>query len=370
MGSQQLETMVPFVDLEPIHAQLKAAILDEIAELIDTGAFVNGPQIAAFEEAFAAYCGSSHCVGVSSGIDALRLALEAGGIEQGDEVIVPAHTFVATFAAVTQVGGRPVPVDVSEDDYCLDPARVGGSARFLMPVHLYGQMADMQVLEKIAVEAEMTIVEDACQAHGASRDGWTAGTVGAAGAFSFYPSKNLGAMGDAGALITDDAEIAERARILREHGQTAKYHHEAVGYTARLDTLQAIVLLHKLELLDEWIEQRRAAARFYTETLAGVGDLRLPSVARGSEPAWHLYVVRTEDPSSLGAYLAGHGIGTGRHYPEPPHLSPAFSSLGYARGDFPVAEAIAEEGLSVPLFPGITEEQLDAVAAAIVAYFG
>jgi dTDP-4-amino-4,6-dideoxygalactose transaminase len=358
------------VDLGPSHAPLKEALLDEIAGLIDSGAFVNGPQVSRFEEAFAAYCGTSYCVGVSSGIDALQLALEALGIERGDEVVVPAHTFAATFAAVTNVGGVPVPVDVGETDYCLDANGIRGSSRFVVPVHLYGQMADMAAIEDVARQLGMAVVEDACQAHGASRDGRRAGTTGAAAAFSFYASKNLGAMGDAGAVVTADEKVAERVRMLREHGQLGKYRHEVPGHTARLDTMQAIVLLHKLRRLDAWNEERRAAASFYTEALEGVGGLRLPPVSRASEPVWHLYVVRTAERDELASFLAGRGIATGLHYPEPPHLSPAFSRLGYTRGDFPVAEALADEGLSLPLFPGITDEQLEAVRSAIADYFG
>ena len=230
-------------------------------------------------------------------------------------------------------------------------------------------MADMRALRSLAERTGLAIVEDACQAHGAERDGFRAGAAGLAGAFSFYPAKNLGAMGDAGALTTDDASLAESVRALREHGQRRKYHHDLEGYTARLDTIQAIVLELKLRLLDGWNEERRAAARFLAEALAGVGDLVLPEIAPGSTPVWHLYVVRTADPEALGGFLRERGIATGRHYPEPVHLAPAYAHLGYSAGAFPVAEQVAREGLSLPMFPGISEAQLTAVADAIGAFF-
>lgn len=286
---------------------------------------------------------------------------------------MPAMTFVATFEAVVRARGRVVVVDVGEDDAGLDPAgaaaAVGPNTRFLLPVHLYGQMADMRALGSLAAKHGLTILEDACQAHGAERDGLGAGAAGAAAAFSFYPSKNLGAMGDAGALVLDDEDAASTARALREHGQTSAYHSARVGMTSRLDTLQALVLLRKLPLLERWNAERAQAASFYGEALQGVGDLRLPARVAGARHVWHVYQVRTRDPEALGAYLAGRGIGTKRHYPEPPHLSAAFADLGHPAGSFPVAEAIARETLSLPLFPGITEEQLAAVVDAVVDFF-
>src|SRR6266508_5353883 len=241
-----LSCPVPFLDLGPLHQELKEGVLAAIGELIDSGEFTNGGQVAEFETAFARFCGVRHCVGVSSGLDALRLGLLAAGTEAGDEVLVPAHTFVATLEAVTQAGGVPVLVDVGETDYAIDvaaaEAAVGPRTRFLLPVHLYGQLADMGGLTELAERAGLRIVEDACQAHGARRDGRAAGASGLAGAFSFYPAKNLGAMGDAGALVTSDEDLAGVARALREHGQRSKYEHEREGYTARLDTIQAIVL--------------------------------------------------------------------------------------------------------------------------------
>jgi dTDP-4-amino-4,6-dideoxygalactose transaminase len=364
---------VPFLDLRPSNGPLATLLLEEIAELVESGAFTNGPQVAAFEEAFASYCGAPFCVGMGSGLDALRLALVGAGLERGDEVVVPAQTFVATYEAVTQAGGLPVVADVSDVDCGLDPdaaaAAVGPRTRFLLPVHLYGQMADLRALSALANRHGLEVVEDACQAHGARRDGVAAGTAGLAGAFSFYPGKNLGAFGDAGALVTRDVELARRSVALREHGQSRKYVHDLEGYTARLDSIQALVLLRKLALLDAWNAERQVAAAYYNAELEGVGDLRLPPVAPGSQPVWHLYVVRTAEPTALAETLRSRGIGSGRHYPEPPHLSVAYAHLGYRPGSFPVAEALAREGLSLPLFPGISEMQLAAVVAAVVEHF-
>ncbi len=373
MGTQATTTRVPFLDLGAIHSDLKEDLLEAFAALIDSGAFINGPQVREFEDAFATYVGTTEAIGLASGLDALRLGLLAMGIERGDEVLVPANTFVATLEAVTQAGGVPVPVEMSETDWNIDvaaaEAAIGEKTRFLLPVHLYGQMADMRALVTLADRHDLTVLEDACQAHGATRDGFAAGTLGAAAAFSFYPGKNLGAFGDAGALTTDNAALADVVRALREHGQRAKYQHEREGWTARLDTIQAIVLSAKLERLDGWNEERRAIARHYLERLAGVGDLDLPPVAADSEPVWHLFVVRTADPAALAEALNARGIATGRHYPDAVHLTEAYRGLGYERGAFPVAERHADRVLSLPIFPGMTIEAADAVVAAVSAFF-
>jgi dTDP-4-amino-4,6-dideoxygalactose transaminase len=364
---------VPFVDLGAANMMVRDRILARIAQTIDRGDFLNGTAVSEFEHRFAEYSGRNHCVAVSSGLDALRLSLLASGMASGSGVIVPASTFAATFEAVIQAGGAPVVVDVSEVDYNIDAdqaeAAAAAGTSHIVPVHLYGQMADMRRVSGLAETHGLKIVEDACQAHGASRDGVLAGSAGQAAAFSFYPPKNLGAMGDAGALVTDDEELASRARALRVHGETSKYHHEYVGYTARLDTIQAIVLLEKLPFLNEWNGRRQAAARFYTKSLSGLEGLRLPAEPAGSASVWHLYVVRVTEPDDLGSFLAARGIQTGRHYPEPVHLSPAYRNLGFAAGDFPVAEAVSREGLSLPLYPGITEAQLEWVCEAIIEYF-
>jgi dTDP-4-amino-4,6-dideoxygalactose transaminase len=365
---------VPFVDLGPASSAVKDRVLARISQTLDEGDFVNGDAVGKFERRFAEFVGRIHCVGVSSGLDALRLSLLASGVEPGSEVIVPAGTFAATFEAVVQAGGTPVVVDIGVEDYNLDveqtEAAAAAGASHMVPVHLYGQMADMRSLTRIAQKFGIEIVEDACQAHGAFRDGIPAGRASHAAAFSFYPSKNLGAMGDAGALVTDDEDLASRTRALRVHGETRKYHHEYVGYTARLDTIQAIVLLEKLPMLEEWNRKRRAAAQFYSDALLGVDGLRLPAEPPGSESVWHLYVVRVSEPERLADFLTERSIQTGRHYPEPAHLSPAYRHLGFAPGDFPVAEALAREGLSLPLYPGISEAQLEHVCGAIADYFG
>lgn len=364
---------VPFLDLAPSHARFRGPFLQAVEAMLDRGAFTNGPQVAAFEEAWARVCGTRHCVGVGSGLDALRIGLLALGLEPGDEVVVPAATFVATFEAVTQAGGVPVPVDVSPDDDGMDVAAVasvvGTRTRALLPVHLYGQMADMRALRGLAAAKGLLLLEDACQAHGATRGGLTAGAAGDAGAFSFYPGKNLGGVGDAGALVTDDPLVADIARALREHGQRAKYMHLRPGYTARLDTIQAIALLVKLDSLPAWNRQRAFAAATYDSLLEEVGDLQLPPRAVGSASAWHLYVVRTAYRDELAHALRARGIGTGLHYPEPPHLSGAYASLGYGRGAFPVAERLSRECLSLPLFPGIDDRQQETVADAVRGFF-
>ena len=364
---------VPFVDLGPSSRAVSSDVLSELARLIENGAFINGPYVESFEQAFAASCERGACVGVASGLDALRLGLVAAGLEPGEGVVVPAMTFIATFEAVVQAGGRPILVDVREDDAGMDPdaaaSAVDGSTRSLLPVHLYGQLSDVRALTALAERHGLALVEDACQAHGAERDGVRAGSAGVAAAFSFYPSKNLGAWGDAGALVTDDEALAARVRALRTHGELTRYHSESIGYTARLDAVQALVLSHKLPHLASWNAERQRAAAYYHEALTDVGDLRLPAAVDGSTHVWHVYAVRTADPAALADSLASRGVSTGRHYPEPPHLSPAFAHLGLPEGSFPVAEAIARETLSLPIFPGITDAQLEAVVEGIREFF-
>jgi dTDP-3-amino-3,4,6-trideoxy-alpha-D-glucose transaminase len=373
MATTKSAITVPFLDLSVTHEPLKDSLLAAFERLIDSSAFTNGPQVSTFEREWAAFSGTERCVGVASGLDALRLALIAAGIRPGDEVIVPAHTFAATFEAVVQAGGVPVPVDISLQDYNLDvdamADAVSPRSRFLMPVHLYGQLCDLSAVARLGSAAGLLTIEDACQAHGAIRDGNRPGERAVAAAFSFYPGKNLGAMGDAGALITDDDELADRVVALREHGQRAKYRHDLVGYTARLDTIQAMVLLTKLPLLDDWNAARRAIASEYQGRLAGIGDLSLPTVPEGSEPSWHLFVVRTRSPDKLAAFLADRGISTGRHYPELPHLSEAYRWLGYRYGEYPAAETLAREALSLPIFPGMTKHQVGAVIEAVSDFF-
>ncbi len=363
---------VPFVDLAVQTEAVRGQVRDDLDVLMENGGFVNGPVVEGFESAYASRLGRKHCVGVASGLDALRLGLVALGLEAGAEVIVPAMTFVATFEAVVQAGGRPVVVDVGEDaniDVTAAAAAVGPQTFALLPVHLYGQMADIGALQELARVRGLVLLEDACQAHAARRDGVQAGAAGHGSAFSFYPSKNLGAMGDAGAFLTDDDVCAATVRALRQHGEHSRYRSAFVGYTARLDALQAAVLSRKLPFLDAWNEDRRRAAAFYSAELLDAGDLRLPVVHPTAEHVWHLYTIRTADPVALAAFLEGRGVMTGRHYPEPPHLSAAFAHLGLREGAFPVAEAIADETLSLPLYPGIGEPELAAVVDGIREFF-
>ena len=364
---------VPFIDLRTSNAEVADELLADFAALIDSGAFTNGPQVEEFEQLFARYCGTAESIGVGSGLAALRLALQAVGVGPGDEVILPAFTFVATAEAVSQVGARPALVDILDEGAVIDPAAVAAAVTIrtaaVIPVHLYGQMADMRAIGELAAADDLHVIADACQAHGAARDGLTAGSSGDAAAFSFYPGKNLGAFGDAGALSTDDPAIADQVRALREHGQRTKYHHDVEGDTARLDTMQALVLLRKLPLLNGWNEQRRRAAALYAEELEGVGDLRPAHRFPGSSHVWHLYVVRTKHRDDLASHLLHHGIGTGRHYPQPVHLAGAYARLGLGRGAFPVSERWADECLSLPMFPGITEPQLTTVCNAVAEFF-
>jgi dTDP-4-amino-4,6-dideoxygalactose transaminase len=364
---------VPFLWLPPVYEELRPELDAAFARVMRSGWFILGDEVRAWEEEFARYCGAAHCVGVASGLDAMVLTLRAWDVGPGDEVIVPSNTYIATWLAPSQVGARPVPVEPVEATYNIDPARIEAAitprTRAIIPVHLYGQAADMAPIREIAARRGIRVLEDAAQAAGARYRGKRVGALGDAGAFSFYPGKNLGAMGDAGAFVTNDDRLAARLRALREHGQARKHVHEVPGWTARLDTFQALVLSLKLPHLEEWNAERRAAAAFYLEALSGVGDLRLPPVAHGSEPVWHVFAVRTEDAEGLVASLAARGVQTGRHYPVPPHLSPAYAHLGYRAGSFPVTESLARELVSLPLFPGITEEQLVTVTAAVAAHF-
>ena len=369
-----LKAAVPFLDLARVNGPLKDAVLRDVAALIDSNAFTNGPQVEQFEQAWADYCGTRYCVGLASGLDALRLALIALELEAGDEVIVPANTFIASVEAITQAGGTPVLVDATDADWNIDVEAAGAAVsprtRAIMPVHLYGQMADMVALRDLAERHGLAIVEDACQAHGATRDGLRAGAAGTAGAFSFYPAKNLGAFGDAGALVTDDEQLALKMRALREHGQRAKYEHEREGFTARLDTIQAVVLASKLPLLDAWTADRRRVATQYLAELGGINDLALPLRPHGSDPVWHLFVICVPDADRLAETLRAAGVATGKHYPEAIHLMRAYAKLGHRPGDFPVAERLARHCLSLPIFAGMTSAETNAVVAAIDSALG
>lgn len=361
---------VPFLDLQTPHRELWPEIRDEFEKAFYSAGFVGGPHVSAFEEEFAAFCNVAGCASVNSGTDAIRLALIALGIGAGDEVICPAHTFIATSEAISQTGAKPVFVDIDPVTYTLDPKcvtrAITSRTRAIIPVHLYGQCADMDAILEIARKHNLLVVEDACQAHGASYKGRIAGSMGHAAAFSFYPGKNLGACGEAGAVTSNDLEIIRKVKMLRDHGQSQKYYHDMEGYNARMDALQAIVLRAKLKRLTAWNDARRQWAQYYNERLAGSPKITIPSVASDNVHVYHLYVILVENRDALQAELAKHGIGTGLHYPLPLHLQKAYKHLGYKEGDLPVTERVARTLLSLPMFPHLSREQVDYVCDRIL----
>jgi dTDP-4-amino-4,6-dideoxygalactose transaminase len=362
---------VPLIDLQLMHQDVAVEVEHGFAAVMSTGAFVDGPQVAAFEAEFAAYSGRRHCVGMANGTDAVELALRSIDLAPGDEVIIPANTFVATAEAICRAGGVPVAVDVSDDTLLLDPAAVepavGSRTRAVIPVHLFGQLAPMTPLRALAEHHRLTLIEDAAQAQGATQDGAGIGTGTLAAATSFYPGKNLGAYGDAGAVVCDDPETARRLRRLGNHGSERKYMHDELGFNSRLDTLQAVVLRAKLARLDGWNQQRRDAAGLYRQLLR---DTRVatPVVATGNTHVWHQYVVRVPDRDRVLDTLRAAGIGAAIHYPIPVHRQPAFA--GIARAGAAVAERAADEILSLPMFPGITEDQQHRVVEVLLGALG
>lgn len=375
MGLLAMTHAVPLVDLSAQYAAIGPEIDAAIRSVVERAAFIMGPDVQAFETEFAAFCATRHAVGVASGTAALELTLRACQIGAGDEVITSAHTFIATAEAISATGARPVFADIDPVTYTLDPeavaAAVTPATRAILPVHLYGQPAHMDRLLAIAARHHLVVVEDAAQAHGARWNGRPVGSLGHAACFSFYPGKNLGAYGDAGAVTTDDPQLAAQVALLRNHGRRSKYLHEIKGYGERLDTLQAAVLRAKLPHLPAWTAARQHLAARYSERLAPLAEfLTLPGVDPAAEAVWHLYVVRTQPRDALLDSLQQSGIGAGIHYPTPLHLQPAYADLGYRRGDLPVTERVAESCLSLPLYPEMTEAQQDAVVAAIAAFFG
>lgn len=362
---------VPLVDLHAQYRAIQPAIDSAIQSVIERTAFIMGPDVRSFEDEFARFCTSTHAVGVASGTAALELTLRACGIGAGDEVVTSAHTFIATAEAISAVGARPVFADIDARTYNLDAHAVEAvltpATRAILPVHIYGQPADMDALAALATRHNLVLIEDAAQAHGATWNGRTVGVLGDAACFSFYPGKNLGAYGDAGAVTTNDAQIAERVSLLRNHGRHSKYLHDIKGYGERMDTLQAAILRAKLEHLADWTDARRRLAARYSELLAGC-EVVLPYVAPAADPAWHLYVIRTPARDELLAHLNANGIGAGVHYPVPLHLQPAYADLGYQRGDLPVTETVADTCLSLPLYPEMTDEQQGYVVDAIRSF--
>jgi dTDP-4-amino-4,6-dideoxygalactose transaminase len=360
---------VPFVDLASQQAEIADEVLPVWRRQLESSSFIGGPEVDAFEREFAAYIGVQHVVGVSNGTDALELAYRAVGVRPGDEIIMPAYTFIATAEAASRLGAVPVFVDVDDEQLLIDPdaieAAITERTRVIAPVHLFGQTAPMERIVPIAERHGLVVVEDAAQSQGASGPAGRAGSIGRVAATSFYPGKNLGAAGDAGAVMTDDPELADVVRNLGGHGSTVKYVHDRVGMNARLDAVQAAVLRAKLRRLDDWNAARRVAADRYAELLGDIDGLRLPVERAGNDDVWHLYVVRVDDRDRVMAELAEAGIGTGIHYPTPVPLTRAYAPLGHGRGQFPVAEAAADRMLSLPMFPHLTEQQQRCVVTAL-----
>src|SRR5277367_6723493 len=388
---------IPFLDLVTPHVELEAELLAVCQKVLRTAGFVGGPMVEEFEREFAKFCDTKYCVGLASGTDAVRFALMAAGVKQGDTVVTVSHTFIATTEAITQAGAHIAFVDIDERTYCMDPAKLReylerachvdaatgklihtktkSPVTAVVPVHIYGQIADMDAILELTQRFNLIVVEDACQAHGAEyfskkENRWRkAGSMGDAGAFSFYPGKNLGACGEAGAVTTNNEQIARQIRLLRDHGQSRKYYHDVEGYNGRLDAIQAGILQVKLRHLAEWNRQRREAAARYHELLKGIWpDLRLPCEPSWSRSVYHLYVVRTAERDKLQDYLTRSGVGTGIHYPIPVHLQDAYRSMGFKQGDFPVAESVAAQVLSLPMFPGLTVAQQKGVFEEIAGF--
>ena len=359
---------IPFLDLTPTYLRSKVEIDSALARVTASAWFLLGNELTRFETEFAAYCGARHCSGVANGLDALHLSLLALGVGPGDEVLVPSNTYIATWLAVSQCGATPVPVEPDPATYNLDAERVQAAissrTKVVLPVHLYGQPADMDRINEISAANGIVVLDDCAQAHGALYKGRRVGSLAAVSAWSFYPGKNLGAMGDGGGVTTSDAELNDKIRVLRNYGSRLKYHNEVKGFNSRLDEIQAAVLSAKLKSLDLAGEQRLRIASSFSQGLAGA-PLVLPSVPAWALPAWHLYVIRHPDRDGLQSRLAAEGIGTLIHYPVPPHLQPAYRELGYGEGDFPVAESIHREVLSLPIWPGMSDAQVARVIDAV-----
>jgi len=361
-------SVIPFLDLKAQYSSIKAEVEAAVGRVLESGHYVLGPEVEAFEREFAAYCGAPHAVAVNSGTSALHLALLAAGIGPGDEVITTPFTFVATASAVCNAGARPVFVDIRRDSFTIDPdlieAAITPRTRALIPVHLYGQPADMNPILDIARRHGLSVIEDACQAHGAEYEGRRAGSMGDLGCFSFYPGKNLGACGEGGLVVARDAEHARKVRMLRDWGQERKYEHALPGFNFRMDAIQGAILRIKLRRLDAWTEGRRAAAARYATLLADAG-VDIPAEMPYARHVYHVYAVRTGERRARQDALHAEQIQTGIHYPIPVHLQPAYASLGYRAGDFPEAEAAAREVLSLPMFPELSDGQINQVVVAL-----
>ncbi len=362
--------MVPFLDIKAGYIELQGEFDDAYRRVMNSGWYLLGRELEAFETEFAAYCETKHCIGVANGLDALHLSLRACGIGPGDEVIVPSNTYIATWLAVSYAGAKPVPVEPDPVTYNLDPnlleAAITPRTKAIMPVHLYGQPANMDPILAIAQSHGLRVVEDAAQAHGARYKGRRTGSLGDAAGFSFYPGKNLGAFSDGGAVTTNDASLADHIRSLRNYGSHQKYHHDERGFNSRLDELQAAFLQVKLKKLDEWNERRRKMAEFYRSQLSTLkSQIVLPFVPAWADPVWHIFAIRSHCRDDLQKQLADAGIGTLIHYPKPPHLSGAYTSYGFEKGCFPIAAAIAASELSLPMGPHLSWDAQIAVCSSL-----
>ncbi|HPQ42815.1 MAG TPA: DegT/DnrJ/EryC1/StrS family aminotransferase [Syntrophales bacterium] len=360
---------VPFLNLKVQYKSIQNEIQDAISQVINNTAFAGGPFVARFEEEFASFCGCQHAIGVGSGTDALWLSLTALGIGEGDEVITVPDTFIATAEAISFCGAKPVFVDVDQDTYNMDPNRIEAAitqhTRAIIPVHLFGQMADMDPIMEIARRYGLFVVEDACQAHGSEYKGKRSGSIGDMGCFSFYPGKNLGAYGEAGAVVTNNSDLAERMRMFRDHGQAKKYYHGMIGWNARMDGIQGAILSTKLKHLDNWTEARRKNASLYTSLLATSDNIITPREADYAKHVYHVYAIRAQNRDNLIASLAEKEISCGIHYPVPIHLQVAYGFLGLGKESFPITEKCAEEFVSLPMFPELTQEQIEYVVEMI-----
>jgi dTDP-4-amino-4,6-dideoxygalactose transaminase len=379
-GEKQVCESVPLMRLDFAQPQLLEELMDAVRGVAERGAFTLGEPVEAFEREFAAYCDSDHAIGVSSGTEALVLALRALGIGAGDEVLVPTNSFIATAEAVSAVGATPRLLDVDPESHLITAEIVAGSlapnVRCIIPVHLFGATVDLDPILELAHDAGVHVIEDACQAHGARYRGRRVGSLGVFGCFSFYPTKNLGAWGDGGAVVTSVPELAERVRLLRAHGEQPRYHHRIVGTTARLDALQAAVLSRKLALLDDWNEQRRELGSFLRARLDGLSEhtgeaesispTRLPFAE--ADHVYHLFVVRTDERDALRAHLSQWGVASAVHYPTPIHLTEAYAHLGFGHGSLPVSEQLADRICSLPLYPSMTELELERISAAVSSF--
>jgi dTDP-4-amino-4,6-dideoxygalactose transaminase len=364
---------IPFLNFAPIHSEIKSEMAEAFNNVYDSYWYILGNSLTQFEQEYARYNQSNYCIGVSNGLDALKLSLKVCSIGIGDEVIIPSNSYIATFLAVSSLGAKPVLVEPNIDTFNIDPFKINDAitskTKAIIPVHLYGQSCEMQAIMDIANKKKLFIIEDNAQAHGAMFNGKPTGSWGHVNATSFYPGKNLGALGDAGAVTTNNEEFALKIKTLRNYGSNKKYYNEVVGYNMRLDELQAAFLSVKLRHLNKWTKQRQQIAFWYNELLCGIGDLVLPKISKGASHVYHLYVVRTNKRDSLQKHLNLNGIGTLIHYPIPAHLQNAYKDLGYKKGDFPISEKISDTCLSLPIWPGMEKEMIKYISKIIKDFF-